>query len=192
MTDAVARQGLKRLVRVSLRTKLLQGVGALPDTYKNFAFNTFLLFFYNQVLGYPATLASAALGIALCFDAVSDPMVGSYSDNLRSRLGRRHPLMYLSALPLAVSLYLVFVPPDNLPNMAMFVWLMFFAIAVRTSMTLFLVPWTAMMAELSTDYLERTDIVKYRFVLGWIGGVSFTFLTWTYIFPSSGAYTPGT
>ncbi len=89
MTGAVARQGLKRLGRVSLRTKLLQGVGALPDTYKNFAFNTFLLFFYNQVLGYPATLASAALGIALCFDAVSDPMVGSYSDNLRSRLGRR-------------------------------------------------------------------------------------------------------
>ena len=150
------------------------------------------MFFYNQVLGYPATLASAALGIALCFDAVSDPMVGSYSDNLRSRLGRRHPLMYLSALPLAVSLYLVFVPPDNLPDMAMFVWLMFFAIAVRTSMTLFLVPWTAMMAELSTDYVERTDIVKYRFALGWIGGVSFTFLTWTYIFPSSEAYTPGT
>jgi Na+/melibiose symporter-like transporter len=191
MTRVAARQGLKRLGRVSLRTKLLQGVGALPDTYKNFAFNTFLLFFYNQVLGYPATLASAALGIALCFDAVSDPVVGSYSDNLHSRLGRRHPLMYLSALPLATSLYFVFVPPDNLPNMAMFVWLMFFAIAVRTGMTLFLVPWTAMMAELSTDYVERTDIVKYRFALGWIGGVSFTFLTWTYIFPSSDAYTPG-
>ena len=160
MSDEVAQQGLIRSGPVSLTTKLLQGVGALPDTYKNFAFNTFLLFFYNQVLGYPATLASAALGIALCFDAVTDPMVGSFSDNLRSRLGRRHPLMYLSALPLALSLYFVFVPPDNLSSTVMFVWLMFFAIAVRTSMTLFLVPWSAMMAELSTDYVERTDIVN--------------------------------
>ena len=191
MSDEVAQQGLIRSGPVSLTTKLLQGVGALPDTYKNFAFNTFLLFFYNQVLGYPATLASAALGIALCFDAVTDPMVGSFSDNLRSRLGRRHPLMYLSALPLALSLYFVFVPPDNLSSTVMFVWLMFFAIAVRTSMTLFLVPWSAMMAELSTDYVERTDIVKYRFALGWVGGVAFTFLTWTYIFPSTEAYTPG-
>lgn len=51
MTRVAARQGLKRPGRVAPSTKLLQGVGALPDTYKNFAFNTFLLFFYNQVLG---------------------------------------------------------------------------------------------------------------------------------------------
>ena len=89
--------------KVPVSTKLVQGVGSIPDTFKNFAFNTFLLFFYNQVLGMSASLASVALGIAVVFDAITDPVIGSISDNLRSKMGRRHPLMYLSALPLAVS-----------------------------------------------------------------------------------------
>ena len=51
--------------------------------------------------------------VALVIDALTDPMVGSFSDNLRSRLGRRHPLMYLASVPLGFFLYLVFSPPDR-------------------------------------------------------------------------------
>ena len=98
---------------VPVSTKLYQGTGSWPDTFKNFAFNTFLLFYYSQVLGIPASLASLAMGIALVMDAVSDPVVGSFSDNLRSRLGRRHPLMYAAALPLAFSLWGTFAPPGR-------------------------------------------------------------------------------
>jgi len=73
-------------------------------------FSTFLLFYYNQVLGVRAVLASVAIMVALVVDALTDPMVGSFSDNLRSRLGRRHPLMYAASVPLGVFLYLVFSP----------------------------------------------------------------------------------
>jgi Na+/melibiose symporter-like transporter len=183
-----------RAGKVPVSTKLIQGVGAIPDTFKNFAFNTFLLFFYNQVLGMPAGLASIALGIAVVFDAFTDPIIGSVSDNLRSRLGRRHPLMYLAAAPLALSLYLIFMPPDAIrtgDEYTLFAWLLVFAILVRGAMTLFLVPWTALMAELSDDYVERTTIVTYRYLIGWIAGASFTVFTYTFIFPSSEAYTPG-
>ncbi len=185
-----ARQ-VQRDGKVPLATKIIQGVGAIPDTFKNFAFNTFLLFFYNQVLGMPAFLASVALGIAMVFDGITDPVVGSISDNMKTRLGRRHPLMYVSALPLGLTLYLTFVPPSGLSDMGLFAWLTFFAIAVRGSMTLFLVPWSALQAELSEDYAERSTIVTFRFLFGWIGGTVFTWCTWTYIFPSSEAYTPG-
>ena len=180
--------------KVPVSTKLVQGVGSIPDTFKNFAFNTFLLFFYNQVLGMSASLASVALGIAVVFDAITDPVIGSISDNLRSKMGRRHPLMYLSALPLAVSLFLVFVPPEFVKqagDYALLAWLLVFAILTRTAMTLFLVPWTAMMAELSDDYTERTIIVTYRYFFGWVFGASFTVATYTFIFPSTEAFTPG-
>ena len=167
-----ARQ-VQRDGKVPLATKIIQGVGAIPDTFKNFAFNTFLLFFYNQVLGMPAFLASVALGIAIVFDAITDPVVGSISDNPKTRLGRRHPLMYVSALPLGLTLYLTFVPPSGLSDTGLFVWLTFFAIVVRGSMTLFLVPWSALQAELSEDYVERSTIVTFRFLFGWIGGTAF-------------------
>ena len=191
VTDIRYARAARRTGPLPLSTRLFQGIGALPDTWKNFAFNTFLLFYYNQVLGLPASLASAAIMIALVIDAITDPLVGSLSDHFRSRLGRRHPFMYASALPLGITLYFAFSPPADLGETGLFLWLTTFAVLVRTAMTFFVVPWNALFAEFTEDYNERTAVVTYRYVVGWLGGVAFTFLDWTFIFPSSAAYTPG-
>ena len=97
-------------------------------------------------------------------------MVGSFSDNLRSRLGRRHPLMYVASVPLGFFLYLVFSPPAGLSEIGLFAWLVVFAIATRVSMAFYLVPWNALFAEFSDDYAERTSIITFRYLVGWIGG----------------------
>jgi len=172
-------------------TKLFQGIGALPDTFMNFALNTFLLFYYNQVLGIRAVLASAAITLALVIDAFADPIVGSFSDNLRGRLGRRHPLMYASAVPLGLALSLLFSPPGGLSEFALFAWLTTFAITTRLSMSFYMVPWSALFAEFSDDYAERSAIVTYRYMCAWIGGVIFAVATLRLIFPSTPAFTPG-
>lgn len=177
--------------KVPLSTKIYQGIGAIPDTFKNFAFNTFLLFYYNQVLGMPAVYASAAIMVALIVDAVSDPLVGAYSDGLQTRFGRRHLLMYCAAIPLGISLYLVFTPPAGLTEFGHFLWLTVFAVATRLSMTFYLVPYSALFAEFSDDYEERSAIVTFRYLCAWIAGVTFTFCAWTFIFPSSPEFTPG-
>lgn len=190
-TSRQYRRAQQREGKVPLSAKIFQGIGALPDTYKNFAFGTFVLFYYNQVLGMPAFYASAAIMVALVVDAVTDPMVGSFSDGLRTSLGRRHPLMYASAAPLGITLFALFMPPDSLDNIGLLAWLTFFAVAVRISMTLFQVPWNAMFAEFSDDYAERSQIVTFRYLCGWIGGTVFVFCTWTFIFPSTEEYTPG-
>jgi glycoside/pentoside/hexuronide:cation symporter, GPH family len=185
------RRARQRQGRLPLSTRIYQAIGALPDTFKNFAFNTFLLFYYNQVLGLPASLASLAIMLALVVDAISDPIVGSLSDHFQSRLGRRHAFMYGAALPLGLALYLVFSPPDGLDDLGLFGWLVTFAVLVRTSMTFFVVPWNALFAEFTDDYVERTAVVTWRYLVGWTGAVIFTFLVWTLIFPSSPEYTPG-
>lgn len=177
--------------RVPLSTKIIQGTGAIPDTVIGWGSGVLLLFYYNQVLGVSGALCGWALGIATCFDAITDPVVGSASDNLRSRLGRRHPFMYASALPMSISAYLVFVPPNGLSEFQLFLWLTLFAILVRSSMTLFLVPWTALLAELSQDYHERTSIVAYRFLFGWITVVVTGFCTMRFLFPTTPEFTPG-
>jgi Na+/melibiose symporter-like transporter len=191
LTEFTYHRARQRAGPLPLATRLFQGIGALPDTWKNFAFGTFLLFYYNQVLGLPASLASLAIMLALVVDAITDPLVGSLSDHFRSRLGRRHPFMYAAALPLGLTLYLAFSPPDGLGHWALFAWLLVFAVLVRTAMTFFVVPWNALFAEFSDDYVERTAVVTYRYVVGWIGGITFTFLTWSLIFPSTPEFTPG-
>lgn len=176
---------------LSRSTKLYQGIGALPDTWKNFAYGSLLLFYYNQVLGMPAGSASFALMIALIVDAVTDPLVGSISDNYRGRLGRRHPFMYASALPLGIALTLTFLPPAGLTAAGLFWWLLGTTVATRVAMTFFLVPWSALYAELSDDYAERSAVVMWRYLVGWTGGVAFAFVVYTFVFPSTPEYTPG-
>jgi Na+/melibiose symporter-like transporter len=185
------RRGRTRIGKVSLATKIFQAVGALPEAAKNFAFSTFLLFYYNEVLGLNALKASAAIAVALIIDAVCDPLIGSFSDGARSRLGRRHLLMYISAAPIGLGLCLVFSPPHGLGETALLAWLFATVVFTHVSMSLFVVPWTALYAEFSDDYVERTTIVTWRYAVGLAGMLVFTLATWRVIFASTPAFTPG-
>jgi len=164
--------------KLKFSTKFYQGLGAVPDTVKNWAFNMFALLYYNQVLGIDAFLVSTALAIAMVFDAVTDPVVGSFSDNMQTKWGRRHPLMLISAVPLGLAFYGVFMPPSGLDSTGLFAWLLTFTILTRGLMTLYFVPWAAIAAELSDDYHERTTVMSYRYAVGWTVGV----LTPVYVF----------
>ena len=156
--------------RISPTIKIVYGLGQAAEGLKNTAFGLFLLFYYNQVLGLPGTLAGLALGISLVFDAFFDPLVGSISDNFRSKLGRRHPFMYLAILPMAIGFYLLFSPPVH-GDWALFTWLFVFATLTRGGMALFHVPHIALGAELSDHFEERTSIVGIRQFLSTFGGL---------------------
>ncbi len=97
----------------SLPIKTAYGFGSVATGITETGFNYFLLIFYSQVMGVDSRLVSLAVTIALLFDAFSDPIVGYWSDNLRSRWGRRHPFMYGAALPVALSYLLLWNPPTG-------------------------------------------------------------------------------
>jgi Na+/melibiose symporter-like transporter len=181
----------ERQSRLGFSTKLFQGLGALPDTIKNIVFNTAILLFYNQILGVDALLVSIALAIAIVFDAITNPLVASYSDNLKTRLGRRHPLMFVSAIPLGLCLFLVFVPPGGLSHMGLFAWLLTFVILTRGFMTLYFVPWASIAAELSDDYDERTSVMVFRFAVGWIIGTAFHLFIYNFVMTRTPEYPVG-
>jgi GPH family glycoside/pentoside/hexuronide:cation symporter len=192
MTDESPKYSrTEREGKLPFSTKFYQGLGAIPDTLKNFAFNTFVLLFYNQILGLNAFMVSIALMIAMVFDAVSDPLVGAFSDNLRTRWGRRHPLMLIAVLPLGLCFTAVFIPPDGLSESMLFVWLTVFTVLTRGFMTLYFVPWAAIAAELSDDYNERTQVMLFRFVVGWFVGVLAPLAVYTWAMPNTEAYPSG-
>lgn len=156
---------------IRLPTRILYGAGSVADGIKNTTFNTFLLFFYTQVAGLSGSLAGTAIFIALLIDAVTDPLLGSISDNTHSRWGRRHPFIYLSAAPMALCFVLLFSPPETGDQTHLFAWMLACTIGVRVSMTLYAVPSAALVAEMTPNYDERTSLVSFRVLSGWIGGI---------------------
>ena len=121
-----------------------------------------LLFLQSSPWSYLGPLTGLAVLIAIIFDAVSDPIMGSISDRFISKLGRRHPFMFAAPFPTVIAIYLMFFPPDGLSEYGLFGWLIFSTILLRLSITLFAVPHLALGAELSDDYFERSRVMSLQ------------------------------
>ena len=177
--------------KVPLLIKLIQGTSALPGQHKEWAFNTLLLLYYSQVLELPAIVVGLVLGVAIVVDAVSDPVVGSLSDNFKSRLGRRHPFILFSIIPTTLSMFALFSPPETLSTSGLTAWLFTWTIAIRLCFSFYGVPWGAIGAELSQDYEERTTIIAFRMGMGVYIGSLMIFVVFYPLFPGSEQYQNG-
>ena len=178
--------------QVSLRTRLFFGSGTAAEQICLYSFGLLSMLYYNQVLGLSATLAGLAPTLALVFDAVSDPLMGSISDRFKAKKwGRRHPFMFFAPVPIALCFFAIFNPPDSLEGFGLFLWFTGFAVALRTFMTLFHVPHLALGGELSSNYLERSQIMSYNMFFGWVGAAGTHYVALTFAFAATLEYANG-
>lgn len=167
------------------------GIGAMADGIKNAAFSTYLLLYFNQVLGVPAGIVSTAIALTLAVDAVVDPLIGRVSDLTRSRLGRRHPFIFGAAVPTALFFSLTWFPPDGLSDFAMGAWIFAFASLARAAMSTYQVPANAMGSELTQDYTERTKVYGLRYWFGYAGTFAFAAFALAVFFRATPEYPQG-
>ena len=88
--------------------KISFGLGGGVNAIKTDFFVWYLGAYYLTALGLNPLLTGFALLLALFFDALSDPLIGTISDRIRSKFGRRHVLMAFSLFPISLS-YLILV-----------------------------------------------------------------------------------
>jgi len=178
--------------QVSIATKTAYGAGNGLISVKNMLFHFFFLFFFSNVLGVSEGLVFIATMIALFVDAFSDPIMGQISDNSRSeKWGRRHKFMLWGIVPTAIALVLLFSPPENLGPNGLFLWMLFFLLAVRIGLTVYGVPYYSLGAELSTRYNERTNIVSVRELFNNTFALSVFLIGFTVFLPDSPQFEDG-
>ena len=170
---------------ITVKTRLLYGAGGAVAAAKEAAYTMFILLFYTQVLGLSGTITGLIIAISLVWDGVSDPLVGSLSDRLRSRFGRRHPFMALSILPLGLGFVGLFAPPQAVIDNSIWLaaWLLFWSLWVRTFVTTFTIPHLALSAEITTDYHDRTQVLGARMGLMFLFAVLLPAAALVLVFP---------
>lgn len=173
-SDPSLPPGVPNSQKLSLSTKLAYGAGDMGAgiTATLLAFS--LLIFLTNVAGLDPALAGRVLLIGKIWDAINDPLVGVLSDRTRSRWGRRHSWMIFSAIPFGVFFFLQWIVPNFSSNpetnqVMLFWYYVIVSIAFNMAFTGVNLPYTALTAELTQDYNERTSLNSFRFAFS-IGG----------------------
>ncbi|MCQ2403689.1 MAG: MFS transporter [Lentisphaeria bacterium] len=168
---------------VPMKTRILWGFGGLSDNVMFNVLNFLFLYVYVNYFKMDPALVGIALAIPRFFDAITDPMVGNFSDNFRSRWGRRRPLIFFGVISCAILLPLHWTPPclDTVNNAwycnGPFLYIAGLGCLYALAYTFFGVPYTALGFELTDDYDERTRVLAWRMYLGLIGALT---LPWIY------------
>jgi GPH family glycoside/pentoside/hexuronide:cation symporter len=173
--------------RLPLGVKLGNGLGSVAFGVKDNGFSVFLLIFYNQVIGLDAGIVGLVLLLALLLDALIDPLVGYWSDHTRSRWGQRHPWLYGAILPMTLFWLLVWHPPEP-AGFATYAWLLVTAFLLRASVSCYEIPALSVGPALTSDYVERTSLTRWRFLFGWTGGLAILILAFGFFFVPSADY----
>ncbi len=160
---------------IPLVDKIGYGLGNLGVGIAMQVIGAYFVFFATAILGIPGSLAGLAVGISVFWDAVTDPLMGYLSDQTRTRkLGRRHPYLIAGSLGIAATVYLIWIIQPGWQTGAKFALMFIILIIFKSAMTVYITPYTALGAELSTDYNERTQIqgIKTIFFLSGLALVS--------------------
>lgn len=173
--------GLKKKVSLVRIFGYALGEGATSITMNGIA--NFAMLYYTQVLGLSAAYAGIALSITTLWDAITDPVMGHVSDNTRSRFGRRVPYIFWGGFALAISFLLLWVLPGKFSGTsAIFLCILFINLAVRTAVTVFVVPYTALGFEICPDYEDRSRLQGVRYFLNQITNLVFGAFAWSMFF----------
>lgn len=120
--------------------------------------------FFGILTTFSLILASGRL-----VDAVTDPVIAWISDKSRSRWGRRIPFMAIAVVPSIVFSTLLFLPPENYESAFNYRWLFYMQIGFYFSITLYIVPYNALMPELAKtkdSQLLFSTVLSVMFVIG--------------------------
>lgn len=127
-------------------------------------------------------LSPAFIGYAVIFPtawhSLVDAFVGHFSDNLRTRWGRRRPLIVIGALMSALIFGLIWSVPEGFSENARGAWLIGSLTLFWTAHAFFFVPLDALGLSLAPNYNERTSLMAYRSFFAKIGQLASGWCFW--------------
>lgn len=145
---------------------------SLADGAAQFVFLTMVNFqsgFYTDALGISAGAASWLVLIARLWDAFFDPMMGAIADRTKTRWGRFRPWILWSIIPWAVMMVLAYYNPGFKSYQATFLYALITNILLMTIYSMNNTPYSALMAVMTGDQKQRTNLSQYRFFTAMIG-----------------------
>lgn len=164
--------------KVGLAEKMALGAGYLAKFYGDNGVKSLAIPFYQMVLKVDPGVLGLILAIPRLWDAFTDPIVGVFSDNCRSRLGRRKPIILLGAVLQAFAFGAIWMVPAGLSENATIAYLVATLLVFYTCFSIFSVPLMSLTYEMTADYRERTRVSAFGGFFNKVGELTYSWVFW--------------
>ena len=164
-------------MELKLRNKLAFCFGAFGKDIVYMLVNSFILYYYNVVLGISGTFVGAVLMGARVFDAINDPFMGIIVAKTKTRFGRFRPWILSGTVVNAFVLFALFAVPGGMGDNPMRIWLAVFYILWGVSYTLMDIPFWSMIPAITKPGKEREQLSSLARSSSGIGDALPTVLT---------------
>ncbi|MFA5087922.1 MAG: MFS transporter [Candidatus Omnitrophota bacterium] len=155
--DQSKRHITAREDRISIFQKAIYSIGGLVNNIQAAALGSMVIIL-NLGLGINPALIGLIGFIPRIVDSISDPITGYFSDNIRTRWGRRKPVIFFGALTGGIFFTLMFQLYPGHTTSFYFWYFLGFQCLFFLGFTCFSIPWIALGYEMTPDYHERTRL----------------------------------
>lgn len=157
--------------QLSFKIKLGWAIGELAIAAFVVLQMSYMLYFCTEALKLPPAISGLALLLPRLLDSIADPFMGALSDRTKSKFGRRRIYLLLGAPLLGISFASVFFVPHDAPIAIRIGLLLLSFLLSNAAVTIYEVPYSALAAEMSQSYKERTILAGYKMFAARLGGV---------------------
>ncbi|OAM89749.1 MFS transporter [Termitidicoccus mucosus] len=163
--------------KTTWRERIGFATGTLPFNFGASGINTIAYPIYNIILGMNPALIGVVLGLSRVLDAVLDPVIGSASDNFRSKWGRRRPFIAVGAVLCAIAFPLIWMVPSDWKGWWAFGYFLVAMLVFYAAFAVYAVPYLTLGFELSADSNERVRIHAVRAI---VSKLTFFIIPWVF------------
>jgi GPH family glycoside/pentoside/hexuronide:cation symporter len=163
--------------RLTLLQRIGLGFGGIPDLGMQFILGMCAPIF-NVIWGVSPVLIGVALALPRLWEVIIDPWIGRISDRTRGKLGRRHPYILAGGILGGLTSAWVWWVPLGWSISAKGYWLIIMAMLHYTAFSIFFVPYSALLGEVTSDPIERTRLMTMRSIFTTLCGFALAWLYW--------------
>ncbi|MBD5483856.1 MAG: sugar:sodium symporter [Lachnospiraceae bacterium] len=163
--------------KLSFGEKAAYGLGAVGKDMVYMLSASYILYYYQDILGVSAWVMGIILLVARVFDAFNDPIMGVLVAKTKTRFGKFRPWLLVGTVTNAVILYLMFAAPPTLSGSGLVAYAAVFYILWGVTYTMMDIPYWSMIPAFTEGGKERENLSALARSCAGVGSALITIVT---------------
>lgn len=163
--------------KLSGKERFAYGIGAVGKDMVYMLSASYILYYYQDIMGISAWIMGIILLVARVFDAFNDPIMGVLVAKTKTKWGKFRPWLFIGTLTNAIVLYFMFACPPSLDGAGLVAYAAVFYIIWGVTYTMMDIPYWSMVPAFTEGGKERENLSALARTCAGVGSALITIIT---------------